>query len=44
MIASDLVLQHNAILNAVEESSINTMSLKGLEEQVADLKRRLSSL
>lgn len=44
MIASDLVLQHNAILNAVQESSINTMSLKDLEEQVADLKRRLSSL
>ena len=44
MIASDLVLQHNAILNAVQESSINTMSLKDLEEQVADLKRRLSGM
>ena len=43
-IGSDLVLQHNVILNAVQESNINTLALKALEERVASLERRLSSM
>ncbi|MGK6313897.1 hypothetical protein [Neorhizobium sp. DT-125] len=40
-LAADAVLQHNAILNALQESNKNDISLRELEERIVNLERRM---